>query len=394
MNRAADIYKSVVKQYPFTDSAADAQFEYARILRSNGKLQDSYDAFQKFITDYRTSKRFAEAIQQQFEIAEQSRTGKHTTVMLVIPAKIGSSDIIKMYEGVIKNAPFSKYAPLAQFAVGEIYQDKGEKLLAEAAFQQVVDNYPNTKQASEAQFRIGAMANANAKRTQDSGNLVKARDALEVYKATHPTGDRMGEVEAAKQENTEISAQRALSIAQFYERSGKPKAAAIYYNEALKFGSAESAVKARERLAVLAAAHPADVKENMAIDSNDYTAPAALNLKSRDEYAGPPAPELAKLGQKAKMRVEKDDFKPIPLKEPELPTRPSAPPAPGMLIPPASLDKPAQLPIPPAPGMAPPNPVPPKPDEKKAEDKKPEEKKPDAAPASADSKTPEKPVKN
>jgi hypothetical protein len=81
-------------------------------------------------------------------------------------------------------------------------------------------------------------------------------------------------------------------------------------------------------------------------------------------------PELAKLSQKTKMRVEKDEFKPIPLKEPELPTRPATNPAPGMLIPPApggDADKKSTLPVPPAPGMAPPNslPVPPKPEEKK-----------------------------
>jgi outer membrane protein assembly factor BamD (BamD/ComL family) len=355
--RAQDIYKSIVKQYPFTDGAGEAQFEYARLLRRAGKFEDSFEAFQKFIDNYRQNTRFAEAIQNQFEIAEESRTGKHSTVFIVIPAKIGTSDILKMYNGVIKNAPFSKFAPLAQFAIGELYQDKGDKALAEAAFQQVVENYPNTKQASEAQFRLGAIGNASAKRTQDAGDLVRARDALEIYKATHPTGERISEVESQKRQNLDISAQRSLEVAKFYERTGKAKAAAIYYNEALKFGSGPVSVQARERLAALSAAHPEDVKENTAIDNNDYTIPAAMNLKNRADYAGPPVPELARLGQKTKMRVERDDFKPIPLKEPELPTRPSTPPAPGMLIPPAPGDKEKTLllPIPPAPGMAPPN---------------------------------------
>ncbi|MCE9519194.1 MAG: tetratricopeptide repeat protein [Verrucomicrobia bacterium] len=361
--RALDIYKSVVKQYPFTDAAADAQFEYSKLLRENGKFEDAYEGFQKFITDFRQSPRFAEAVQEQFQIAEESRTGKHSSIFVVIPAKVGPTKLIEMYQGVIRNAPFSKYSAPAMFAIGEIYQDKGDKALADAAFQQVVDNHPGTKIAAEAQFRIGSINNANAKRTQDSANLVKARDALEIYKASHPTGDRMGEIEALKKQNTDLSAVRALEIAEFYQKSGKPKAAAIYYNEAIKFGSAEAAVKAREQLAVVAAAHPEEVKENA---ENDFTVPAAMNLKNRSDYAGPPVPELAKLSQKTKMRVEKDDFKPIPLKEPELPTRPTTAPAPGMLIPPTPAtggDKPLLLPVPPVPGMAPPNalPIPPKP---------------------------------
>ncbi len=365
--RATEIYKSAVKQYPFTDAAADAQFEYSKLLREDGKFEDAYDGFQKFITDFRQSPRFAEAVQQQFQIAEESRTGKHTTVFVVIPAKVGPNKLIEWYQGVIRNAPFSKYSAPAMFAIGEIYQDKGEKALADAAFQQVVDNHPGTQLAAEAQFRIGSINNANAKRTQDSANLVKARDALEIYKASHPSGERIGEIEALKKQNSDLSASRSLEIAQFYEKSGKPKAAAIYYNEAIKFGSPEASLKARERLAVVAAAHPEEVKANTINVDADYTIPAAMNLKNRPDYAGPPAPELAKLSQKTKMRVEKDEFKPIPLKEPELPTRPSTAPAPGMLIPPAPAaagDKRLLLPVPPAPGMAPPNglPIPPKPE--------------------------------
>ncbi len=357
-SRAQDIYKNVVKLYPFTGAAAEAQFEYARLLHSSGKLQDSFDAFQTFLTKYRQSQLFSNAVQEQFEIAEEARSGKKSDrVLLVIPSKVGSNEILKMYQGIIKNAPYSKYAILSQFAIGEVYQDKGEKLLADTAFQAVVDNYPNTKQASEAQFRIGAISSSAAKRTQDSSNIVKAHDALEVYKANHPTGERIGEVEAMKQQTSEISASRSLEIAKFYEKSGKPKAAAIYYNEALKTGAADSALKARERLAVLSASHPEEMKDNAALGESDFTVPAAMNLKNREDYAGPPAPELARLGKKSKMRVEKDDFMPIPLKEPELPTRPAAAPAPGMLIPPAPGDKTnsLQLPIPPAPGMTPPN---------------------------------------
>lgn len=356
--RAQDIYKNVAKQYPFTAAAAEAQFEYAHLLHTGGKLQDSFDAFQSFITKYRQSQLFGNAVQEQFEIAEEARSGKKSDrVFLVIPSKVGSNEILKMYQGIIKNAPYSKYSVLSQFAIGEVYQDKGEKPQADAAFQAVVDNYPGTAQASEAQFRIGAISSSAAKRTQDSSNIVKANDALEVYKANHPKGDRIGEVESMKQQTNEISASRSLDIAKFYEKSGKPKAAAIYYNEALKTGTADSAVKARERLAALSASHPEEMKDNSSLGEADFTVPAAMNLKNRADYAGPPAPELAKLGQKSKMRVEKDDFMPIPLREPELPTRPAAALTPGMLIPPAPGDKTAspQLPIPPAPGMTPPN---------------------------------------
>ena len=367
--RAQGIYKDIVRQYPFTDSAAEAAFENANIERQTGKGTDAFDAYQKFIDGYRQSKHFAEAVQAQFEIAEAAKAGKKESGIIPIKMKVDVSKLVEMYNAIIKNAPYGKLAAPAQFAIGEVYQDDGNKAMANSAFQAVVDNYPNTKQASEAQFRVGAISSAAARKTQDASNLVAARDALETYKTTHPTGERMGEVQSGLSQLSEAQAQQSLKVAQFYEKSGKPKAAAIYYNEAMKFGAPEASLKARERLAALAASNGEEIKENTGIENTDYTIPAAVNLKSRDDYAGPPAPELANANRKAKMRVDRDEFKPIPVQEPALPTRNTTPPAPGMLVPPAEGDKPLLLPIPPTPGMKAPNgdaapgslPVPPKP---------------------------------
>lgn len=356
--RAQSIYKDIVSRYRFTNAAATAQYEYATLVRRSGKLQDAYDAFQKFLDDYRQSPRFNDAIQQQFEIAEEAKAGKKQPSLLLIPMKLDKSELVKLYQGVIRNSPYGRYAPYAQFAIGEVYQDDGDKMAANSAYQLVVDNYPNTKLAAEAQFRIGAISSAAARKTQDASNLNTTLDALETYKAVNPTGERVGEAESLITEGRAAQSANSLAIAKFYERSGKVKAAAIYYNEAMKTGTGEAAAEAQRRLAALAAAHPDEVKQNTAIADTDYTVPAAVNLKLRDEYAGPPAPVVAKLSQKPAMRVEPDSFRPIPLKEPELPTRSSAPTQPGALLPPAEGDSPLLLPVPPAPapGLTPPAP--------------------------------------
>ncbi len=348
--RAQGIYKDIVSRYRFTNAAATAQFELAVSLRRSGKLQDAYDAFQKFITDYRQSARFDEAVQQQFEIAEEAKAGKKEPKLLMIPMKMDRSDLVKLYQGVIRNSPYGRYAPYAQFAIGEVYQDDGDKPMANSAYQMVVDNYPNTKLASEAQFRIGAISSAAARNSQDASNLGAALDAMETYKAINPAGERVQEANSLISEGRAAQSANALSIAKFYEKSGKPKAAAIYYSEAMQTGSGETVSEAQRRLAALAASNPEDVKQSGVSSGEAYVVPAAVNLKSRDEYAGPPAPVVAKLNSKPSMRVEQDSFRPIPLTEPDLPTRESAPTAPGTLLPPAEGDKPLLLPVPPSPG--------------------------------------------
>jgi outer membrane protein assembly factor BamD (BamD/ComL family) len=398
--RAIGIYKDVVSRYRFTNAAANSQFELAALQRRSGKLQDSYDSFQKFITDYRQSARFDEAVQQQFEIAEEAKAGKKQPSLLMIPMKLDRSDLVKLYQGVIRNSPYGKYAPYAQFAIGEVYQDDGDKPMANQAYQMVVDNYPNTRLASEAQFRIGAISSAAARKTQDASNLTTTLDALETYKATNPAGDRVQEADSLISEGRAAQSANALSIAKFYEKAGKPKAAAIYYSEAMQTGGGETVAEAQRRLAALAASNPEDVKQSGVSSGESYVVPAAVNTKNRDEYAGPPAPVVAKLNSKPSMRVEPDNFKPIPLTEPDLPTRDGqAPTAPGTLLPPAEGDKPLLLPVPPSPGAPMPAPqslpVPPAPTSgpaavppapgpdstKPADEKKPaDEAKPAAAP--------------
>lgn len=366
-SKASGIYDDILKRYPLTNTAAEAAYAKALLVRQNGKLKDAFGAFQKLVDSYRQSPRFSDAIQQQYEIAEEAKGGKKQRSLIILPMKLGPNETIDLYKKVIANAPFGRFAPLSQFAIAEIHQDQGEKAEAVAAYQTVVDNYPATKEAAEAQFRIGAISNIASKKTEDSSNLNASRDALQTYITTNPSGERTSEAKTMLTQIDVDEARRSLEIGKFYEKVGKPKAAAIYYNEALKFGSSEVSEEARTRLSQVSGADPdAVVDAKMANPGNDYTVPAAVDLRSRADYAGPPAPELARLSAKPKMRKDGDSFAPAPINEPKLPTAgdPAAP-APGSLLPPVPGDKPALLPVPPPPPGIPPQPEPAKPEEKK-----------------------------
>jgi FimV-like protein len=358
--KAQGLYQQIVKNYPFTIAASEASYSNAILVKQSGGLQESFDAFQTFIDQYRSSARFEDAIQQQYEIAETAKGGKKERSLILLKIKMGGEDVAAMYRKIISNAPFGKLAPLAQFSIGEIYQDMGEKARSVAAFQTVVDNYPNTKQAGEAQFRIGSISSVAASRSEDKSNIIAARDALNTYMVTNPNGERAIEAEQGLRQINAVEASQSLNVAKFYMRINKPKAAAIYLNEALKYGSPEASAEARELLAELAAIDPDAVSDaQKGQPDQDYTVAGAKNLKNRDDYIGPMAPELARLGQKPRMRAGDDNFLPIPLTEPTLPTKPGAAPSPGALLPPMTEEKPALLPVPAAPSLQPTIPPPP-----------------------------------
>jgi outer membrane protein assembly factor BamD (BamD/ComL family) len=369
--RAVSGYNAIIKQYPFTDAAAEAAYAKALITRQNESVSDAFDAFQDFIKDHRSSARFDDAIQQQYELAEEARGGRRQRTVILIPMKLGGEEVIEMYKKIIENAPFGKLAPLAQMSIAEIYQDLGEKDKAVLAYQLIVDNYPNTKHASEAQFRIGSISNVAASRSEDKSNLTSTRDALNMYMASHPKGERVSEAEMILRQVNADEANQSLQVGKFYQKMGKTKAAAIYYNEALKYGSPEASAEARTLLGELAAIDPdavADAKRGQ--PNQDYTTAGASNLKRRADYVGPMAPELARLGEKPRMRAGDDGFIPIPVQEPSLPTKPGAAPDAGTLLPPPLVppfeERPALLPVPGStPAIAPEPagalPVPPKP---------------------------------
>ena len=374
--RALNLYEQIVKNYPFTPSGGEAAFQRAVIIRhTENDIEEGFEAFQTFIDNHRQSPRFAEAVAMQFEIAEEAKGGKKQRSLLLVPLKMNSDDIIAFYDKIISNAPYGKYAPLAQFSIAEIYQDMREKEKAVAAYQKVVDNYPSTSQASEAQFRIGSISNVAAQRSEDASNLTATRDALRTYMAVNPSGERKAEVEQILSQVNSAEANQSLTIAKFYKRSGKTTAAAMYLNEALKFGSPEVSAEARTLLAELAAEDPKGVADaRRGSTENDFTKLASRDLKSRPDYVGPLAPELQRLGQRPSMRSGSDSFMPIPLTEPALPAMPGgAAASPGSLLPvlPDS-ERPSLLPVPAAPGSsipapaaptpsAPAPPVPPKP---------------------------------
>jgi outer membrane protein assembly factor BamD (BamD/ComL family) len=358
-SKAQGLYEQIIKVYPFTVAASEASYANAILIRQNSSMSVGFDAFQAFIDQYRSSARFEDAIQQQYEIAEIAKGGKKERSLILVPVKMGGEEVIGMYKKIITNAPFGTLAPLCQFSIAEIYQDITEKDKSVLAYQTVVDNYPNTKQAKEAQFRIGSISSVAATRSEDKSNLVAARDALTTYMTTNPKGERATEAELGLRQINAVEAGQSLTVGKFYMRTGKTKAAAIYFNEALKYGSPEASAEARTLLAELAAADPeavSDAKKGQ--PDQDYTVSGAKNLRGRPDYIGPMAPDLARLGQKPGMRTGNDSFMPIPLTEPTLPLKAGdMATGTGSLLPPVTEEKPALLPVPAAPGL----PVPPKP---------------------------------
>ena len=322
-SRAAREFRSVVRDYPTTRVAAQAQFAMAEQLQLDGRIDRAFDEYQNVIENYRGSDQFATALQRQFELAEAAKAGLKVSRLGVLRMRVGNSDLIEMYEQIIENAPFSRYAPASQFSIGEIYQDQGLREEAVGAFTRLVERYPRSEQAEEAQFRIGAISYAAADRSQDASAIQDARDAAQSYIERNPSGERSVEASAIMSQADAAQAEKDLEVAKFYERQGNARAAAVYYNEILRYEGSPAYEVARERLSVIGREQPeALVQTPAAGASGGRVVSAEADVKGREDFVGP---ELTRLTQRPQMRGAAPepqvpgDLTPIPYDEPDLP---------------------------------------------------------------------------
>ncbi len=334
---AREIHESIVEQYPLTTEAGESQFNLGELYELEGEDSKAFDAYSDFIAQYKESPLFSKAVERQFEIARRGQQGK-TDSFLGISRRMQSSRLIEMYTAITETAPHSKYAPLSQYAIGDIHTEDGKTADAITAYQKVVADYPEEKIAAEAQFQIGKLlTDASRAGNNDQAHLRKTREAYEEFLIQFPK-DEMAT--AAIEQLSEIEAHeisKTFEIAQFYERSGKLKAAAIYYEDVLKHPSAEEYEAAKARMDIIGE------QGNLVIGNLDLTpeivaVPAEFDVKNRADYLGPPAPKLASVSNRRSMRSSMEDLEPVPVIEPDLPESPSGdgpmgPPVQGLLPP-------------------------------------------------------------
>ena len=233
--KAIAAHRNIVKNYPFTTSAAKSQFKIGEYYMAASKDKKSFDAFQDFIDKHKSSDSYMDAISNQYKIAERVLANKKQKKLSLLPDKVRDSDLLKWFLSIIDNAPFSKYAPLAQFAIAESYQNEKKASLAILSYQKLVDKYPNHKLSSEAQYRIGDIARKKINSgSRDSANITYAKNAMEDVIVAYENSPRAKEAADALKQLDSIQGTQLYETGLFYEKQNQLRSAVIYYEKAIK----------------------------------------------------------------------------------------------------------------------------------------------------------------
>jgi len=357
--KSRQAYQALVRKWPFSFNAGEAQFKVGWCGEKLGDFERSFKAYQTCVEKHPASNYFEQALERQYNIANLYLAGEPRRLWK-IPVMPSMEKTIEMYEQIIKNAPYGRYAPECQFKIGLAHERKKEWAEAVKSYYKILDRYPGNDVVDDAQYQIGyAWFKAASSADYDQGAAQKAIDAFHEFLTRFPYSEKASQAEENIKELEGRSNSGAFNIAQFYEQQKKIDAAIIYYKEVIqKEPDTERADIARRKIAQLtplsesSVPAPKDLGQTKIRKEPEPAPPLAL------EPVGPPAPESMSLSPAVQESEPSgpplpDDFVPPqpPSRTPATPVpvtreiEPAGPPSPPPAPPPAQFGLPPLRPL-------------------------------------------------
>jgi len=155
---ALSLYDRVVTEYPSSVFAPEALFQRGLIYIQRHQWDKAYQSFDDIVTRYPDYPRFNAVIGKQYQVGSLVQAGKRPYMWGWMPWFIDYSKAVDYYEGVLKNAPYSEYAPLALMNIATVAQkDLGKPEVAIDALDRLINNYPQSMLAPDAYLEMAGI---------------------------------------------------------------------------------------------------------------------------------------------------------------------------------------------------------------------------------------------
>lgn len=237
---------------------AQEAYYYLGVAEYNlNELDIANDAFSDYLRTKNNPKYFQDAIQYKYDIAEKFANGgkKRMFGTKQLPKwASGRSLAIKIYDEVIAALPSNDLAARALYSKAQLHWDMREYREGIDNFMMVIKRFPKHELAPESYIAISDLyVEQSQKEFQNPDILAFAEINQRRFKHDFPRDARLSKVEANVLQIKENYALGLYNTGQFYERKESPKAAIIYYQNAIKqFPETQTALRCKERLNVLA----------------------------------------------------------------------------------------------------------------------------------------------
>jgi outer membrane protein assembly factor BamD len=231
---AVAAYRRVIARWPTSLATQDARLGLAESLTQLGYLYKAFKEYQNLIDKHPNSPHFDTVLERQYEIGSRFLAGEKNRVWWFrIFSGLGKAG--EVFERVVKNGPYSKVGPDAQFRIGLVFEKQKDYISAVHAYDKLLERYPKLPLAETAQFEIGWAYRQEAARSEyDQNNANQAIASFSDFLLRYPNSRMSARAEELRTELKQEQSRGLFQIGQFYEKNKNYKAASIYYNEVIE----------------------------------------------------------------------------------------------------------------------------------------------------------------
>jgi len=181
--------------------------------------------------------------------------GKKSKIITTVTG--GDYDVVDVFRTVIKNAPYGKYAAVAQYKIGLYLAEKKMYQEARDEFDKVVNDYPESEWVKAAKYQIAVVDAARSSGAAYDQKVTKAAtDAFKEFVKEYPDAELSAKAKEEISSLNDKEAENNFLVAKFYAKNKKYEAAKIYYNAIITdFPNSHWAPLALEQLKILEKKH-------------------------------------------------------------------------------------------------------------------------------------------
>lgn len=181
---------------------------------------------------------FKEAIEYKFAIAEEFRCGAKRRILSsrACPKWADARELtLTIYDEIIAALPSQDIAARALFRKGCLLLNMEEYRDSVETFRMLIRRFPKHELAPESYIAIARVYLCESYgEFQNPDVLALAEINLRKFKEDFPREERIAQAEEDVMAIKELNAQGLYEMGRFYERTGKPCAAIIYYRSAVQ----------------------------------------------------------------------------------------------------------------------------------------------------------------
>ena len=245
-------FKKIIKNYPNSKAAADARYFRGQIYMTKGSWKKAFNHFQDVITKHPNYENFDKVIGAQFECATALMEGARGRILWIIPGFKQYDEAAREFEQIVRNAPYSDYAPLALMNIAIVSEMQENPEEAIDALDRLINYYPQSMLAPDAYYNMAETYSNLVKGAEyDQGSTRQAISYYEDFLILFPQSSYLGEVESNLDAMEDLLARSRLNLGDFYYNyRSNNTAALVFYNETITIApESDAAEEARLRIA-------------------------------------------------------------------------------------------------------------------------------------------------